>query len=175
MYVLVHTRFFDDFLRHASWVAGAKQVVLLAAGIDARTFRLDWPPGTRLYELDRPEVLSVKNEIIADAGAQPPASAHDWSGPGAPCMVRGTLERGLRSPQALRVAHGGPSTLHYRTRRPHASRHCERTDGTPQLARYGSRERGSPHLPDDAATACSLRPAWRPSIPWRQRPGGAAG
>ena len=41
MYVLVHTRFFDDFLRHASWVAGAKQVVLLAAGIDARTFRLD--------------------------------------------------------------------------------------------------------------------------------------
>jgi O-methyltransferase involved in polyketide biosynthesis len=41
LYVLVHTRFFDDFLRHASWVAGAKQVVLLAAGIDARTFRLD--------------------------------------------------------------------------------------------------------------------------------------
>ena len=69
MNVLVHTRFFDDFLRHASWVAGAKQVVLLAAGIDARTFRLDWPPGTRLYELDRPEVLSVKNEIIAGAGA----------------------------------------------------------------------------------------------------------
>jgi O-methyltransferase involved in polyketide biosynthesis len=52
LYVLVHTRFFDDFLRHASWVAGAKQVVLLAAGIEARTFRLDWPPGTRLYELD---------------------------------------------------------------------------------------------------------------------------
>jgi O-methyltransferase involved in polyketide biosynthesis len=39
--------------------------------MDARAFRLDWPPETRLYELDRPEVLNTKNEIVADAGAQP--------------------------------------------------------------------------------------------------------
>ena len=152
LYVVVRTRFFDDFLRHASWVARAKQVVLLAADMDARTFCLDWPPGTRLYELDQPEVLSVKNEIIADAGARPRLrAAHDWSGPGAPFMVRGALKRGLRNPEALRMAHGGSPTLHDRTRRPHASRHCERADGTPQLARYGSRN-------EDLLTSPTMQP-----------------
>src|SRR5215207_4963102 len=107
LYVVVRTRFFDDFLLHASWCTGARQVVLLAAGMDARAFRLDWPPGTRLYELDRPEVIDAKDEIIADAGARPRLrAAHDWSGPGAPFMVRGALKRGLRNPEALRVAHG---------------------------------------------------------------------
>lgn len=71
LYVVVRTRFFDDFLLRASRGAGARQVVLLAAGMDARAFRLGWPPGTRLYELDRPEVLEVKDEILARAGARP--------------------------------------------------------------------------------------------------------
>src|SRR5215207_6472776 len=48
LYVVVRTRFFDDFQLRASWATGARQVVLLAAGMDARAFRLDWPPGTRL-------------------------------------------------------------------------------------------------------------------------------
>jgi methyltransferase (TIGR00027 family) len=45
--------------------------VLLAAGMDARAFRLSWPPRTRLYELDRPEVLLAKDEILAHAQARP--------------------------------------------------------------------------------------------------------
>ena len=69
LYVVVRTRFFDDFLLYASWGAGLRQVVILAAGMDARAFRLDWPPGTRLYELDRPEVL-------ASAGARPACERH---------------------------------------------------------------------------------------------------
>jgi methyltransferase (TIGR00027 family) len=48
-----------------------RQVVLLAAGMDARAFRLNWPSGTRLYELDRPEVLAAKDEVLAQAGARP--------------------------------------------------------------------------------------------------------
>jgi methyltransferase (TIGR00027 family) len=71
LYVVVRTRFFDDFLRYASWGAGVRQVVLLAAGMDSRAFRLSWAPGTRLYELDRPEVLATKEEILAHTGARP--------------------------------------------------------------------------------------------------------
>ena len=71
LYVVVRTRFFDDFLQRASWGAGARQVVLLAAGMDARAFRLDWPPGTRLYELDRPEVIDAKDAVASSVGAHP--------------------------------------------------------------------------------------------------------
>jgi O-methyltransferase involved in polyketide biosynthesis len=44
-------------------------VVLAAAGMDTRAFRLNWPPGTRLYEMDLPEVLAAKDGVIEDAGA----------------------------------------------------------------------------------------------------------
>ncbi len=71
LYVVVHTRFFDDFLLYACWGAGVRQIVLMAAGMDARAFRLDWPAGTRLYELDRPQVLAAKDDVLARVGAQP--------------------------------------------------------------------------------------------------------
>jgi methyltransferase (TIGR00027 family) len=71
LYVVVRTRFFDDFLRYPCWRIAVRQVVLLAAGMDARAFRLDWPLRTRLYELDRPEVLRAKDEILARAEARP--------------------------------------------------------------------------------------------------------
>ncbi len=71
LYVVVRTRFFDDFLLYACWGAGVRQVVLMAAGMDARAFRLNWPAGTRLYELDRPEVLAAKDEVLARTGARP--------------------------------------------------------------------------------------------------------
>lgn len=70
LYVVVRTRFFDDFLLRACRDGGARQVVLLAAGMDARAFRLPWPPGTRLYELDRPGVLAGKEAVLTRAGAQ---------------------------------------------------------------------------------------------------------
>ena len=71
LYVVVRTRFFDDFLLRASWEVGARQVVLLAAGMDARAFRLGWPPGTRLYELDLPEVIDAKDAVASNVGAHP--------------------------------------------------------------------------------------------------------
>jgi methyltransferase (TIGR00027 family) len=71
LYVIVRTRFFDDFLLYASWGARVRQVVLLAAGMDARAFRLNWPPGIRLYELDQPQVLNAKDEILDRTSAQP--------------------------------------------------------------------------------------------------------
>jgi methyltransferase (TIGR00027 family) len=69
-YIALRTRFFDDFLVEAVVGSGARQVVLLAAGLDTRAFRLDWPAGTRLHELDRQEVLQAKQEVLDRAGAR---------------------------------------------------------------------------------------------------------
>ncbi|MEV6642500.1 SAM-dependent methyltransferase [Amycolatopsis sp. NPDC051371] len=65
--IVIRTRFFDDYLLEAA----CAQVVLLAAGLDARAFRLAWPAGTRLFELDLPEVLAFKDDVLAAQGAEP--------------------------------------------------------------------------------------------------------
>src|SRR5690606_22279728 len=68
--VAVRTRFFDDYLLAAA-EAGCQQIVLVAAGLDARSFRLQWPAGTRLWELDSPEVLAFKEQVIGRLSAVP--------------------------------------------------------------------------------------------------------
>lgn len=65
---VIRTRFFDDYLL-AACAAGCTQVVLLAAGLDTRAFRLPWPDGVRLFELDLPEVLNFKDGLLAGQGA----------------------------------------------------------------------------------------------------------
>ncbi|MEU4537641.1 SAM-dependent methyltransferase [Streptosporangium sp. NPDC023825] len=85
---VLRTRFFDDRLREAV-SAGPRQVVLLAAGLDTRAFRLEWPEGTRLFEVDLPDLISFKEKALADQGAQPacdrtvvPADLReDWPAP----------------------------------------------------------------------------------------------
>ncbi|WP_084963793.1 SAM-dependent methyltransferase [Thermoactinospora rubra] len=67
---VLRTRFFDDRLLEAAQ-AGLRQVVLLAAGLDTRAFRLGWPAGTRLFEVDLPELVAFKEKALADLGAQP--------------------------------------------------------------------------------------------------------
>jgi methyltransferase (TIGR00027 family) len=69
-YAAVRTRYFDDCLSEAC-AAGCRQVVILAAGMDARAFRLPWPAETRLYELDRPEVLAYKEAMVTTTGILP--------------------------------------------------------------------------------------------------------
>jgi methyltransferase (TIGR00027 family) len=71
LYPVIRTRFFDDFLLDACRRLGVRQVVLAAAGLDTRAFRLNWPPGTRLFEMDLPEVLDAKEGVIDKAGAKP--------------------------------------------------------------------------------------------------------
>ena len=48
-----------------------RQVVLVAAGLDTRAFRLEWPAATRLYEIDQPQVLDAKQDILRTSGATP--------------------------------------------------------------------------------------------------------
>jgi len=68
----VRTRFFDDFFMGAT-AAGIGQAVILAAGLDARAYRLAWPPGTVVYEIDQPEVVKFKSDTMAQLGAEPTA------------------------------------------------------------------------------------------------------
>lgn len=68
----VRTRFFDDFFLEAG-AAGIRQSVILAAGLDARAYRLGWPPGSRVFEIDQPDVIEFKTRALADLGAQPTA------------------------------------------------------------------------------------------------------
>ncbi|ORB82602.1 SAM-dependent methyltransferase [Mycobacterium kansasii] len=68
----VQTRFFDDFFRSAA-EAGVQQAVIVAAGLDSRTYRLDWPAGTTVFEIDLPKVLEFKAQVLARHGAEPKA------------------------------------------------------------------------------------------------------
>ena len=49
----------------------------LAAGLDSRAYRLSWPDGTTIFELDRPQVLDFKREVLAGQGAQPRAERRE--------------------------------------------------------------------------------------------------
>ena len=69
--VVLRTRFFDDFLLRATTNPATRQVVLMAAGLDTRAFRLTWPAQTRLFELDQPQVLEEKERVLTTAQAQP--------------------------------------------------------------------------------------------------------
>jgi methyltransferase (TIGR00027 family) len=68
----VRTKFFDEFFIEAT-NAGIRQAVILASGLDARAYRLPWPPGTTVYEIDQPQVIEFKSRTLAELGAQPTA------------------------------------------------------------------------------------------------------
>lgn len=68
----VRTRFFDDFFTAAT-ESGIRQAVILAAGLDTRAYRLPWPAGTTVFELDQPEVIAFKSNTLAELGAEPSA------------------------------------------------------------------------------------------------------
>jgi len=81
----VRTRFFDSFFADATQ-AGIRQAVILASGLDARAYRLDWPTGMTVFEVDQPQVIAFKTSTLADLGAEPTADRravavdlrHDW-------------------------------------------------------------------------------------------------
>lgn len=68
----VRTRFFDEFFLDAA-AAGVRQAVILASGLDSRSYRLSWPAGTVVYEIDQPQVIDFKTETLAALGASPTA------------------------------------------------------------------------------------------------------
>ncbi|ORJ60770.1 class I SAM-dependent methyltransferase [Mycobacterium simiae] len=81
----LRTRFFDDFFVTAA-AAGIRQAVILASGLDARAYRLPWPAGTTVFEIDQSQVIEFKTAAMAELGAAPTADRravavdlrHDW-------------------------------------------------------------------------------------------------
>ncbi|ETB55868.1 S-adenosyl-L-methionine-dependent methyltransferase, partial [Mycobacterium avium 10-5560] len=71
-YQAVRTHYFDEYFDGAVR-AGIRQVVILAAGLDSRAYRLNWPAGTTVYEIDQPKVLEYKTETLQRHGATPAA------------------------------------------------------------------------------------------------------
>lgn len=69
-YFGLRTRVLDDFILESTG-KGARQVVLLGAGLDTRAYRLNWPAGCRIYELDRPGILAFKGDVLDELGATP--------------------------------------------------------------------------------------------------------
>jgi methyltransferase (TIGR00027 family) len=83
------TRYIDAFFSAAQkngGAAGIRQVIILAAGLDARGYRLRWSPGTTVFEIDQPQVIEFKTATIGALGADPTADVravpvdlrHDW-------------------------------------------------------------------------------------------------
>jgi len=70
--IAVRTRYFDNFFTAAT-DSGIRQAVILASGLDARGYRLPWPSGTSVYEIDQPQVIEFKTTTLADLGARPTA------------------------------------------------------------------------------------------------------
>jgi methyltransferase (TIGR00027 family) len=66
----VRTKYFDDYFINAAR-SGVRQAVILASGLDARAYRLPWPAGTVVYEIDQPRVIEFKTTTLAGIGAEP--------------------------------------------------------------------------------------------------------
>ena len=93
----VRTRFFDEYFAGAT-AGGIRQAVILASGLDSRAYRLEWPSGCVVYEIDQPAVIDFKTTTLVGLGAEPTAT-------------RRTVGIDLRGdwPAALRAAGFDPS------------------------------------------------------------------
>jgi methyltransferase (TIGR00027 family) len=69
----LRTKYFDDYFVNATG-SGVRQAVILASGLDSRAYRLPWPAGTVVYELDQPQVIEFKTTTLAGIGAEPTAT-----------------------------------------------------------------------------------------------------
>lgn len=74
-YQAVRTHFFDEHFTQAT-EAGIRQVVILASGLDSRAYRLNWPDGTTVFEIDQPKVLEYKSATLAANDVKPAATLH---------------------------------------------------------------------------------------------------
>lgn len=75
-YQAARTRYFDGYFQRAA-EAGLRQVVILAAGLDSRAFRLSWPDETTIFELDQPQVLAFKSYVLSQRGIRATAERRE--------------------------------------------------------------------------------------------------
>jgi methyltransferase (TIGR00027 family)/uncharacterized protein (TIGR02246 family) len=88
LYLSIRTKFLDDALHNTVRARSLHQVVILGAGMDTRAFRIPWPSGVRVFEVDRDEIFDHKEAVLARAAASPSCDrqvvradlARSWSG-----------------------------------------------------------------------------------------------
>jgi methyltransferase (TIGR00027 family) len=97
-YAAARTKWFDEYFI-AAGANGIDQAVILAAGLDARAWRLPWVDGSVVYEIDQPQVLAFKADTLAAHGAQPSVTYRAVS-----------IDLRADWPKALRQAGFDPST-----------------------------------------------------------------
>ena len=94
--MVLRIRFFDDFLQRVTREDAIRQVVLMAAGLDTRAYRLAWPVGTNIFELDQPPVLQEKEEALRSAGAHSLCARRtievDLTGPWKEALIKAGFE-----------------------------------------------------------------------------------
>ncbi|GHH83390.1 S-adenosyl-L-methionine-dependent methyltransferase [Streptomyces sulfonofaciens] len=99
-YLGVRTGYYDQVVR-AAVDDGVRQVVLLAAGLDARAFRLGLPVDTAVFEVDTAPVLRFKDRVVAEAGLSPTVRrttvAADLRGPWHEALTQAGLDPSLRT------------------------------------------------------------------------------
>ena len=103
-YQAVRTHFFDAHFAGAV-AAGIRQVVILASGLDSRAYRLDWPAGTAVYEIDQPKVLDYKSATLASPARLRPPTAARWR---STCVRTGPLPWSPKASSRKRRRHGWP-------------------------------------------------------------------
>ena len=93
-FMATRTAFFDEFFLGAA-DAGVRQVVILASGLDARSWRLPWPDGTVVYELDQPKVLDFKTSTLESPRRAPDGGTGHHTDRSASGLAKGIAGGGL--------------------------------------------------------------------------------
>ena len=153
-------RFYDDYFAEAS-AAGLRQVVIVASGLDARPYRLSWPAGTTLYEIDQPEVIEFKTTTLSDLGAVPGAEHRPVGIDLRRGLAGGAAERRLRCHPTDGVAgRGGADRISAARGRSSVAgqRHALSAAGSRFAADYGS-VRGQTE--EEQQQARTLTDRWR--------------
>ncbi|GGZ39262.1 S-adenosyl-L-methionine-dependent methyltransferase [Streptomyces inusitatus] len=76
-FIAIRTRYLDESIKQILAENAVRQIVFVAAGMDTRLFRLDWPDDATAYEVDFPALLEEKRRRLADLGAQPRVTRHE--------------------------------------------------------------------------------------------------
>jgi methyltransferase (TIGR00027 family) len=78
-FISIRTRFLDDAIRDLLADGSIGQVVLIAAGMDTRAFRLDWPDDVDVYEVDHGPLIAEKRRRLDKLAAKPAVRRHEVS------------------------------------------------------------------------------------------------
>jgi methyltransferase (TIGR00027 family) len=75
--MVVRTCLFDELIERAISQDGADTIVNLASGLDARPWRMRLPPQLRWIDVDLPEMLAYKKELLA--GERPACAVESFA------------------------------------------------------------------------------------------------